>query len=857
MSTIGSGRQEPMSRLTKLYTDTKQSLQAALPTRTFDDLPEKQLLDRKYNTQKDRLIAWGLAWRDGYDSEDIDKSVEKAGLTEVVESVLESTKGVLDELERMSRPATTTDSPYPVEKATSSKDWTTSDLARYEGLIQSMTDAISLLCAVSEPAAPAPSDGISQKIKTDSKQRVYRKPVAQRPPSPVPAYSRSGSSSITRSSTVGDQTEQQDENNSSLTKIDPSLLVLPQEGPPTYGDSKTIMRGAAAAPIVFGHIRQAGGSLLPVMVEYARFDRVFRDAGMVLPLTRLDRLHTILGSWNAEPSSTLARPIAYFEDAAQPRYGLIYELPPAVKQAQQQTPSQMYPEEPATLSSLLHQTSKVSRDLTAANPPPPIPCLEERYRLAQQLVQGFSFLQQHDFPHRNVSSSSVALFLKGNRSSQPFDLRRPLICATDLFSDYDLDPPPEALQQNIYRHPDDPRIKGPTAAKEYDQRFDLYSLSLMLLEIGLWVPLAEIYKEKYSLKDFKLRVEKLWIKKEIPIKCGTLFARCVQDLCQASDLKQSPDSAATQRRMLDRVLTRLDKCCMIDEGDDDIDLDPPSNEDAAEAVAVEEGNITPTQYVICPPSPAATIKLTATRLSNDNRQPTLDSVSSWLSEEKGPEEKRKTPRNIFTDMLIPDHIQAEYESFENRLLRIVTLALKHTTESSWIDLHYSGETKGTSRPTICVGCTSTKRVRTAIKKNLHYNDNLFDLAVIKDAIRRSKSTGVPRRSQAHGDVAALNPGHHERPLCGSSIGAWRQCEHSPAVTFGGVVLVDGEPYGMTVHHLLENPEADEKPWWSKDTSTSSPDADEESDDEEDDTDGMFHRATEHDPRSGHATSCSH
>lgn len=214
-----------------------------------------------------------------------------------------------------------------------------------------------------------------------------------------------------------------------------------------------------------------------------------------------------------------------------------------------------------------------------------------------------------------------------------------------------------------------------------------------------------------------------------------------------------------------------------------------------------------------------------------------------MTEEKGNEEKARPPRNIYTDLHVPDHIQAEYESFENRLLRIVTLALKHTQESSWIDLHYTGETKATARPTICVGCTSTKRVRTAIKKNLHYNDRLFDLAVIKDAIRRSKSLGGPRRSQATSDNTAKNPGHHERPLCGASIGAWRQSEHSPAVTFGGVILVDGEPYGMTVHHLLEDPEAEEKlspmpTSSSADDQTIEDETDDEDNDDEDNDHGQ-------------------
>lgn len=599
MSTYGSGRQMPASRLTKLYIETKNSLQTALPKRTLAESPEKQLLDRKYRNQKDRLIAWGLEWRDEYNDEDIDKSVEQAGLTEIVESVLENIKGVLDEIERINVTASTPGSVYPIEKPEASsrpKDWTTADLRRYEDLVQDMTNAIDLLCEISKPqrtASTPATDPYALKAKQDSKQRVNRQQADPRPASPVPAYSQSGAPSVVTSLNYDNSFGQDASNSLNMTRIDPSRLVLPQEGPPTYGDSRTFMRGAASAPIVFGHIRQEGGTLLPVMVEYARFDRIYRDTGMTLPLSRLESLHSILGYWTAQPSSTLARPIAYFEDPQQPRYGLIYEHPPSVRELQQQAPARMYPKEPTTLSQLLHQTSKLSRDLTSTTPPPPAPPLEERFRLAQQLVQGFSFLQERGFSHRSISSASVALFPKQDQAPiQSYDVRRPLICAIDLFSEFDIDPLPEALEQNIYRHPDDPRIRGPTAATTYEQRFDLYSLSLLLLEIGLWVPLPEIYKPKYSLKDFKLRVDRIWIKKELPQKSGTLFSRCVQELFQAGDQPHTTQSAAQIARALEKVRVRLEKCCAIDIDEDDFDLDS-SSDSTYEPPETAENDLTP------------------------------------------------------------------------------------------------------------------------------------------------------------------------------------------------------------------------------------------------------------------------
>lgn len=61
----------------------------------------------------------------------------------------------------------------------------------------------------------------------------------------------------------------------------------------------------------------------------------------------------------------------------------------------------------------------------------------------------------------------------------------------------------------------------------------------------------------------------------------------------------------------------------------------------------------------------------------------------------------------------------------------------------------------------------------------------------------------------NGNMAVMNPYHQQRPLCGASIGAFNGGEHLPPVSFGGVILVDDEPLGMSVHHLLDAPSEDE------------------------------------------------
>lgn len=595
MESYGSHAQRThaASRLTQLYTDTKHSSQAAVPKANESSSPEKRSFDRKYCIQKDRLIAWGFDWTDNLNDGDIDQSVQRAGLSEIVESIMENIKSIIEDVERMNAagpPQSQTS--FATEKMSTEssqvRSWMPADLAQYEDLIKDMTVAIDLLCDMSKSRRATQEEALAKADEASGKSgkkrpSSYQQPL-ERPPTPVPAYPSEASQVALSHQATESQLDSGMANPSdgpyNIPKISPTALVLPQEGPPGYGDSRAILRGASSSPRLFGHLRRSSPSesfnagpdqsLLPVMVEYANFDRLYRVPGMELPVSsRLQQLHSILRTWDSSESNALARPIAYFEDPEHARYGLIFERPYSRQPNSQQAPETMFPAQPTTLSTLLHQASKFPSQVGSANAPS-VPPLEDRFRLAQQLVLGFRFLQQHEFSHRNVSSSNIAVLPTSTVTPQgAFDIRRPLICSVDLFSDYDVDPSPEILQQNIYRHPDDPRIRGPTAAPVYETRFDLYSLSLVLLEIGMWHPLSDLYKEKYSLKDFKTRVEKVWIRR-LAGRCGSAYTRCVQDLFEAGS---KPKDSSRTMQVLNRVAARLDRCCAIELEEDGSDVE--------------------------------------------------------------------------------------------------------------------------------------------------------------------------------------------------------------------------------------------------------------------------------------------
>ena len=72
---------------------------------------------------------------------------------------------------------------------------------------------------------------------------------------------------------------------------------------------------------------------------------------------------------------------------------------------------------------------------------------------------------------------------------------------------------------------------------------------------------------------------------------------------------------------------------------------------------------------------------------------------------------------------------------------------------------------------------------------------------------RSRKQGAKRSMLNEiGDIKAANGHHQEQPSNGASIGAYVGERHLPPVSFGGLIMVDDKPYGMTVHHMLDDPD---------------------------------------------------
>lgn len=881
--------------LTKLYSDAKKSALTNLQVQTTANA-QFASLHRKYRIQKDRLITWGLEWSDGEKGPDgaIDDAVSKAGLTETVESVMRNIQEVFDESERM-KAASVTPMIKPGEKIPQQP--VEFDGARYEDLLHDLTTSIDTLYDLSQnrralargehptfedplTEEAAQSDHL-EKASISKKKKIPRKGLFS-----TPSYASSETTLVNPSWARPSLSPYA----GLPSQIELSALRLPNEGPPPYEaigvPSTTRMVALLSRKSVSEPVQNALASSaleVPVLVEYANFDATYRETGVPPPLQRLEVLANCFQPMRADSQTNLSL-LGYFEDPTQPRIGLVYDLPYSLQNKLQAGTNA----EPLVPLSLLKLVQKANKSQNAGAEVPP-PALEHRFRMALRLTEQLHSIHSRQLPHGNINSSSIIFTTTANEpeSNRIEALRKPLWASFDLFSKCSIEGVRRATDFNIYRHP----LDEPSSANRdfpTDIKYDLYGLGLVLLEVGLWTPIGDLYKSKYTLADFKLRLEKIWIPK-LAAKCGSAYMRAVETCLRLSD--DTDSSRLTVEGIYGILLQFLKRCCLLDDIGSSTELIPASElistpnspipssvrsrrrqrrTSEASSLARQQSDLmelsrneslsTNAQRVGSLPTIPAGAPSNITRQSTQAGQiaakqsiaelksqlkerihtttsPSLRDFKrrvkiiqqAWrecraarvekarMASESARGSRSKPKREEFPDVKLPEDVLSHWQSTMCfQLQRLVEKALKGSPETSSIRLLPYGETPETAKPTLIVGCTSTAKVKHALKRHFKYDANVYDVRVKKEVIRRCRRGRRRRESEASRSMApmrdsstekAANPDYQERPLCGASIGAFRYEEHLPPVSFGGVVMVDGRPYGMSVHHMLE-PEED-------------------------------------------------
>jgi hypothetical protein len=388
----------------------------------------------------------------------------------------------------------------------------------------------------------------------------------------------------------------------------------------------------------------------------------------------------------------------------------------------------------------------------------------------------------------------------------------------------------------LHRHPLDPRTTRYTRLTLESKSLDLYSLALLLLEIGFWSPLHEIFPDAATIPEKPDSVFK-----QLAARCGSLFVKAVQACWHAPDdeLSQRARPDVMHQKVFCKVSKALDACCAIDEvSDDDSQTDdqPPSPAEGSRGSqpAVQTKGIVSASAPVLPTvvtsnspidwsaKPVYTSPTTSREKSDWSEKPVVrpaGKISVYLSLQHNvslittappaPIQRSKPKLRTYPNIRIsPEHLYVWHSDLIPHINQALRGFYKKYPESVEISLESIGESPSTAKPTILVICTSVHVVRNILKRSLVYDKASFGLKVCRGKVVRSRKPRV-KRSMANelgGDIKPENGHHQERPSNGASIGAYVGERHLPPVSFGGLIMVDDKPYGMTVHHMLDDPD---------------------------------------------------
>ncbi|KAI9843001.1 MAG: hypothetical protein M1838_002903 [Thelocarpon superellum] len=245
----------------------------------------------------------------------------------------------------------------------------------------------------------------------------------------------------------------------------------------------------------------------PIIIEWITYEADADLDTRLIYYQRVDNLARMEHSAsNRHPDLHTLDCMGYFDDSAHARYGLTYRIPPYA-------PSPI----PRTLISLIDDNQLRTPDL------------EDRFKLAQTLSIALWSVHSLDWLHKTFCSNNILFFndIPSAASSTP-TLSSPYVTGFDSARPEHLDEMTVASKNDsgtdLYRHPDSLGVWR----QSYRKAFDIYSLGLVLLEIGLWKNLKDFHKPKHTPAAFRDKVVLSALVPRLGSKTGRTYQHVVE-----------------------------------------------------------------------------------------------------------------------------------------------------------------------------------------------------------------------------------------------------------------------------------------------------------------------------------------
>ena len=232
----------------------------------------------------------------------------------------------------------------------------------------------------------------------------------------------------------------------------------------------------------------------------------------------------------------------FIDDTTSSRYGLAYALPTTISTIPVKTPT--------TLSSLVESTNSRTPDLGS------------RFALAHTLVIAVWSFHSLDWLHKAICPTNI-LFLDPETPDEKSTFAPSL--KSPYLTGFTTSRPSMAVSQtapsrglassDIYRHPNSLGV----FRQPYNKTFDIYSLGLVLLEIGLWKSLSAFHKPKYTPATFREKVVDAVLVPALGSKTGLLYQEIVEICLDAGEPEGNEEKEAEDGKLLERVVNMLEE----------------------------------------------------------------------------------------------------------------------------------------------------------------------------------------------------------------------------------------------------------------------------------------------------------
>jgi hypothetical protein len=284
------------------------------------------------------------------------------------------------------------------------------------------------------------------------------------------------------------------------------------------------------------------GGYLNVMVEWKEISSNTTADDVLSLTTRMKQIGSLL-SLPKEPESHTLECLGIVDDTAyemaqgKKRLGWIYDLP---------APDVESDRLPASLTELLELTQADEMVL---------PRLGDRFKLAKSLASALILMHATDIHHKGIHADNI-LFFRKQVSSRPPQITDPFVAGfayAKLRSDnkYAEDPAANTMHQ---------RPEYASSQIPYTKLDDVYSLGVVLFEIGMWKP-ARLWR-KAGMSPRKFRDELVNDLPALGVSAGEIYQNVVHCCLTGNFGVQAADAdgANLERAYHARVIKELEMC---------------------------------------------------------------------------------------------------------------------------------------------------------------------------------------------------------------------------------------------------------------------------------------------------------